>query len=144
MKLAALHFEELSTRQLYEILRSRAEIFLLRQGIVCQDLDGVDYESLHCFFEDNGRVVAYLRAYLTDAGEVRIGRVLSLTHGIGLGSRLMKESLCEIKRKWAHAPITLHAQTQARGFYEKLGFVASSPVFLEEGVEHITMILKNQ
>ena len=48
-------FEELTTKELYEIVRSRTEIFLLEQKIICQDFDGVDYEALHCFIEKEGR-----------------------------------------------------------------------------------------
>lgn len=141
MRLKAKWFHELTTCELYEIARSRTEIFLLEQGIVCQDLDGVDYDSLHCFFENDGRVVAYLRAYISDNGDVKIGRVLSLTHRIGLGTRLMRESLSVIADRWPGRRITLHAQIQARGFYERLGFTAVSPEFFEEGVPHITMML---
>lgn len=45
MNLIIKRFDELTTRQLYEILKSRAEIFLLEQNIVCQDLDDEDYND---------------------------------------------------------------------------------------------------
>lgn len=143
MELKVKWFHELTTRELYEIVRSRTEIFLLEQGIVCQDFDGIDYDSLHCFFEKGGRVVAYLRAYLAEDGDVKIGRVLSLTHRVGLGTRLMTESLPEIRDRWPERAITLHAQLHAQGFYERLGFVVASPEFLEEGIPHITMTSLN-
>ena len=47
MKLQVKFFEELTTRELYEIVRSRTEIFLLEQHIICQDFDRVDYEELN-------------------------------------------------------------------------------------------------
>ncbi len=143
MELKAKWFDELTTRELYEILRSRAEIFLLEQGIVCQDLDGMDYESLHCFYEKDGRVIACLRAYLTEEGKVKIGRVLTLTHKTGLGGALMSSALSVIKEKWPEKEIIVHAQLQAQGFYEKQGFVPTSPVFDEEGVPHIAMCLQD-
>ena len=138
MNISAKFFEELTTRQLYEIVRSRTEIFLLEQRIICQDFDGVDYEALHCFFEEEGRVVAYLRAYKAE-GAVKIGRVLSLTHGAGLGRRLMAEALPIIREKFACRKVIVHAQKQAQGFYEKLGFTVTSPDYLEEGILHVTM-----
>ena len=52
------YFEELSTNELYEILRARAEIFVVEQNCVYQDLDGIDYESLHVFAEEGGKVTA--------------------------------------------------------------------------------------
>lgn len=138
MNIKTKFFEELTTQQLYEIVRSRTEIFLLEQKIICQDFDGVDYEALHCFIEEEGRVVAYLRAYKTEEG-VKIGRVLSLTHNKGLGRRLMVEAIPVIREKFACEKIVVHAQKQAQGFYEKLGFRTVSAEYLEEGIPHITM-----
>ena len=62
MQFKVKRFGELTTAELYEILKSRSEIFLLEQNIVCQDMDDVDYDSLHCFLQENGRITAYLRA----------------------------------------------------------------------------------
>ena len=143
MRLEAKLFNELSPGELYEIVRARQEIFLMEQNIICRDFDGVDYDALHCFLWESDRVLAYLRAFKSGADSVQIGRVLSITHGIGLGKRLMEESLPIIMKKLGCRTITLHSQCHAEGFYEKLGFVRSSDVFLEEGVEHVTMELKN-
>ncbi len=141
MELKIKFFDELTTRELYEILRARTEIFLMEQRIVCRDADGVDYDSLHCFLEEDGKVAAYLRAFCTEDGVAQIGRVLSIPHGIGLGRRLMNAAIPEIKSRLGCEVITLHAQTHAQGFYEKLGFAVTSPDFLEEGVPHVTMEL---
>ena len=141
-KFYAKTFGELTTRELYEILRAIAEVFLLEQRIICQDLDRIDYKSLHCFIEDGGKIVAYMRAYRMENGEVKIGRVLSVTHGIGLGRQLMTKSIPEIKRIFNCKTIVLNAQKQAQGFYESQGFVATSEDFLEEGIPHVAMELR--
>ena len=52
------YFDELSTRELYEILRARAEVFAVEQNCVYQDLDGKDYKSLHVFFDRGESVTA--------------------------------------------------------------------------------------
>ena len=135
-------FDELTTRELYEIARARTEVFLMEQRIVCRDLDGEDYHALHCFLEDkNGTVMAYLRAMVaTDRPDaVQIGRVLSRTRGVGLGKHLMLQSMPEIAKRRACRRLLLHAQCHAQGFYEKLGFAVTSPEFLEEGIPHVTM-----
>ena len=139
MTLKIKYFDELTNRELYEIVRSRIDVFLMEQKIICQDFDCVDYDSLHCFLEEDGRVVAYLRAYRLDDETVAIGRVLSLTHKTGLGSRLMRESMPEIKKRFNCKKFSLHAQTQAEGFYKKMGFSTVSDVFMEEGIPHVTM-----
>ena len=133
-------FDELTVRELYEIVRARTEIFLLEQNIICQDFDGVDYDSLHCFLEDDGKVIAYLRAYRAEGGAVKVGRVLSLTHGIGHGTRLMKEAMPVIYEKFGCDKIELDAQKKAEEFYKRLGFKTVSEVFMEEGLPHVKMV----
>ncbi len=132
-------FEELTADELYEILKSRTEIFLLEQNIICQDLDDMDKESLHCFFYDGKRVTAYLRAFKSGEDGVVIGRVLTLLHKKGMGSRLMEKSMNEIKNYFNVKKIYVHAQKQAEKFYEKMGFKTVSGEYLEEGVVHVTM-----
>ncbi len=137
-------FSELDTRELYEIIRAREEIFLLEQGIVCRDLDRVDYAALHCFIERDGAILAYLRAYKTDKdGVAKVGRVLSITHGVGLGNSIMRFALPEIKEKLGCGSIVISAQKHAQAFYEKLGFVTTSDEYLEENVPHVAMFLEN-
>ena len=52
MELKVKFFDELTTRELYEMLKARAEIFVVEQNCVYQDLDDKDYTSLHVFYED--------------------------------------------------------------------------------------------
>ncbi len=137
-------FDELTTAELYEIARSRTEVFLLEQNIICQDLDGVDYDALHCFLWENGRVIAYLRAYYDGEDTVKIGRVITLTHGVGHGALLMRESLPEIKKRLPSRVIALHAQSYATGFYERCGFTVTSKEFMEEGIPHVEMVYAPQ
>ena len=63
MEFCAKFFSELTLSELYEIVRARTEVFLMEQKIICRDFDGEDYNCLHCFITDNGKVSAYLRAF---------------------------------------------------------------------------------
>jgi ElaA protein len=88
---------------------------------------------------DNGKVLAYLRAFRKNADTVKIGRVLSIKHGKGLGRELMEQATPIIKEKFNCNKIVLNAQKHAQGFYEKLGYVTTSDDFLEEGIVHVSM-----
>ena len=136
------YFDELTTRELYEILRARAEIFVVEQNCVYQDLDGIDYESLHVFAEEGGKVTAYLRAFYKDKDTVQMGRVLTLHHGEGLGGKLLKEGIAQIRAKMHPAKICVDAQCYATGFYEREGFQICSEEFLEDGIPHVQMVLR--
>ncbi len=144
MNFIAKNFSELSLTELYEILRARSQIFILEQNMHCQDIDGVDFKARHFFIEEDGRVLAYLRAFYDDDSKsvVRIGRVLSISHGVGLGVDVMRKAIADIKINMKCRKICLDSQKHAIGFYEKLGFKAVSGEFLEEGVIHVRMQLE--
>ena len=144
MTFVSKRFDELTLVELYEILRARCEVFAVEQQIICQDMDGVDYNSLHCFLKGDGKIVAYLRAFYMDdePKTVKIGRVLTLTHGKGDGRRLMEESLKAIKEKMPCDGLCVHAQKYAAGYYGKFGFETVSDDFIEEGIVHVEMRAK--
>ena len=139
MEFFAKKFFELSVDELYEILKSRTEIFLLEQNIICQDMDDKDRESLHCFFRNGAKVVGYLRAFSSDKDAVTVGRVLTLEHKKGLGRELMTKSIDAIRSNFDCKKIYVHAQKQAVGYYEKMGFSVISDEYMEEGIPHLTM-----
>ncbi len=144
MDFFAKRFDELSTKELYEILKARAEIFVMEQNIHYQDMDGIDYRSLHCFLADGGKVCAYLRAFYADetCGVVKVGRILTLRHGNGAGSELMENSILAIRQKMKCKKICMDAQKHAAGFYKKFGFKEVSGDFLEEGIVRVGMELE--
>ncbi len=140
MKIVAKYFDELTTKELYELLKARAEIFVVEQNCVYQDLDDKDYHALHVFFAEEGKVMAYLRAFPKEAGTVQMGRVLTRQHGIGLGGRLLKAGIEQIQRKMQAKQIYIEAQSYATGFYEREGFRIVSDEFLEDGISHVKMV----
>lgn len=141
MEMKSKFFSELTTRELYEILKARAEIFVVEQNCVYQDLDGRDYQSLHVFFEENGTVQAYLRAFLKDAKTVQLGRVLTIKHGTGLGARLLRAGIEQARKRFNPDQFYIVAQHYAVGYYEREGFRVCSEVFLEDGIPHVGMEL---
>lgn len=144
MNLIVKEFNELDTIELYEILKARSEIFNIEQNIHYQDMDNIDYKSLHCFFMEENKVNAYLRAYYEGDNRniVKIGRVLTLEHGKGIGKEFFTKSLIAIKDKMKCKKIIIDAQKYAIGFYEKFGFQIISDDFLEEGIVHVAMELQ--
>lgn len=133
-------FDELTTTELYELLRARAEVFVVEQNCVYQDLDGIDYKSIHVFFEDNGRVMACLRIFEKENGIVQIGRVLTIRRGVGLGGKLLKEGVRQADAIFRPEKIYLESQCYAIGFYEREGFKVCSEEITVDGLPHVRMI----
>ena len=143
MNLYIKTFQELTTKELYEILRVRAEVFVVEQNCIYQDLDEKDMESLHLFYEKDERIQAYLRIFVKDSKTnlVQIGRVLTTmeTRGTGLGLKIVGEGLEAAKEHFRAEEVYIEAQCYATGFYEKVGFQVTSEEFLEDGIPHVEM-----
>ncbi|MDE6082089.1 MAG: GNAT family N-acetyltransferase [Muribaculaceae bacterium] len=144
MELNIKRFEELTTRELYEILRCRSVVFVLGQECVYQDVDELDFCSTHVYFSEGGRIMAYLR--VIDPGvkfeSASIGRVLTMDEfrGRGLARALMIEGI-KIGKSRAKA-IEIEAQAYLRDFYKSLGFREISEVFMLENIPHVSMVLE--
>ena len=134
-------FRELTVDELYELLRVRAEVFVVEQDCVYQDLDGDDQVSVHLWLTDGGKVVALCR--VCPAGmhmeEVSIGRVITTERGKGYGKRIMLEGIKVAQEHLNAKRIDIEAQEYARGFYEQVGFRQSSEPFMLDGIPHIRM-----
>ena len=95
MELRVKRFNELSTEELYRILKLRVSVFVVEQNCPYPELDNRDQEALHVWFEDEGGILAYLR--ILDRGVVSdyvtIGRVIAVKRRCGLGSRILSEGI---------------------------------------------------
>ena len=144
MKWKIKTFNELTTTELYEILRIRAEVFVVEQSCVYQDLDLKDKKAYHLFLEDNDEVVAYLRILEKDVSypEISIGRVLVKEEyrGRGLARKLMQKAVSFIEEVLREKEIRISAQKYLLKFYKSLGFTVVSEVYLEDGIEHVEML----
>lgn len=140
-------FDELTADEVYEIIRSREEIFVVEQNCPYQETDGTDRRSIHVFSRnEEGRVTSYLRIFAKDkeTNTVQIGRVLTLKHGTGLGGKLLKKGIEIAEERMNAETIYIEAQTYAAGYYAREGFVITSGEFLEDGIPHVQMERKKK
>jgi ElaA protein len=138
-------FDELSARELHDILQARAAVFVVEQACVFQDMDGIDPACWHLFSREGDTVTAYCR--LAPAGvkfaEPSIGRVLTVpaVRGTGLGRALMLEALARARALWPGAPVRISAQQRLERFYVSPGLATDSAPYDEDGIPHIEMVL---
>lgn len=136
-------FDELTLTELYELLRLRADVFVVEQNCAYQDLDGVDRNAVQLFtLDDKEECTSCARIYRDETGNgvMRIGRLISKERGRGNGMRLLNACIEECRLHGADE-IRLHSQQYAIGFYEKAGFAVCSEVFFEDGIPHVEMKL---
>ena len=136
-------FETLSTKELYDLLQLRAEVFIVEQNCVYQDIDGKDEKALHLIGDDNGQIVAYARLFKPHDyfEQASIGRVIvkETARSQKLGHLLMREAIQVIKSHFDQRKITISAQLYLKKFYESHGFIQTSEMYLEDDIPHIEM-----
>ena len=146
MELFVKSFDQFDIYELHDILKLRADVFVVEQDCVYPDIDGKDFKALHVFGKMDGKIVAYTRCfppgYYFD--QAAIGRVVVDQHyrKHKLGKEIMKASIQAIKTHYQTSDITLSAQTYLKRFYSDLGFQETGAEYLEDGIPHIKMIKK--
>ncbi|WP_204498722.1 GNAT family N-acetyltransferase [Aquibacillus albus] len=139
-------FDELSTIELYKILKARVDVFVVEQHCPYPEVDNHDQASSHLFLEENGEIIAYARLIPENNiyEEASIGRVLvnEKYRSQGYARTLMNKSIDILKQEWHVEKIKIHGQEYLRNFYGSFGFKEISEVYLEDNIPHVDMILE--
>jgi ElaA protein len=137
-------FSALSPDELYDILQLRAEIFVVEQDCVYNDIDGLDKDAIHQFHRKNGELVAYSRLLQpgTRFPDFSIGRVVvkQSERGTGLGIKMMEEAKYYLLEEFGATKIKISAQKYLQKFYEDLGFKVVTKDYLEDDIPHVGML----
>ena len=137
-------FDQLTTTELYAILKLRSAVFVVEQDCVYQDVDDKDQKALHVIGKIEGDVVAYTRIFKPGDyfSEASVGRVVvkDTVRKDGLGITIMNASIKVIEDDLQESMIHLSAQTYLKRFYNSLGFKEIGEEYLEDGIPHIGML----
>lgn len=130
----------------------RKEVFVVEQGVP-QDIeyDAYDATAVHVLAIradgvplGTGRLLYGAEAAAEKTGgDLSVGSLGRLAvaqeaRGLGIGVALVR-AVEEAARARGLAAVDLHAQTHALGFYERLGYEAYGPEYLEAGIPHQAM-----
>jgi ElaA protein len=140
------NFEEITTAELYEIIKARVDVFVVEQDCPYPDLDGYDQQAIHLWAEQENNVLAYCRIF--DKGikynETSIGRVLTSEKGRGknLGKQLIQYALETIENRFKTLEVRISAQDYLLRFYSGFGFQDTGKKYLEDNIPHTEMFRK--
>lgn len=137
MKIYIKQFNELTNKELYNIIKLRLNVFVYEQKILVEDeLDQFDFSADHYFIKNNSNdVVSYARL-IKEEGFVKLGRICTakLERGKGYSSKIIENVITTYNR------VIISSQEHAISFYEKLGFIKTGTPYLEANISHQRLI----
>jgi len=141
-------FNELSSKEIYEIIVLRQAVFIVEQNCPYPDADGLDFDSIHICLYENNKLAAYARVIpkgLSYPNYTAIGRVVSSDQfrGKGYGKIVFQKALQTCLKTFPDDNIKLSSQTYIQKFYADFGFKATGNEYLEDDIPHIAMVYKN-
>ncbi len=143
-----LSFNQLSTHQLYNLIKLRIDVFVVEQTCPYPELDDKDtldgVYQLIGFMDDEIVACARLMAPGVNYDNASIGRVATKLscRGQGLGHKLVAEALSQCQELWPDYSIDIGAQEHLSRFYAEYGFQPISDMYLEDDIPHIDMRLE--
>jgi predicted GNAT family N-acyltransferase len=115
----------------------RHEVFVVGQNVPVElEIDAVDPDCDHAVALVDGAVVGTGR--LLPDGTIGRMAVAEGNRGQRIGAAVLA-ALEEQAAARGHDTVELHAQLHAAGFYDRAGYERVSDVYLEAGIEHVTM-----
>jgi ElaA protein len=137
-------FDELTAKEMYEILKLRSEVFVVEQKCIFLDMDDRDQLSHHLQGRINGELAAVVRILPPGLAyeEPSIGRVVSSPkfRRKGAGIALMNKAIEETLALYGPSAIKIGAQQYLTKFYQSFGFVQCSETYMEDDIPHIKMM----
>jgi predicted GNAT family N-acyltransferase len=155
-----IYIEIVKTQEdLDAILDLRSAVFIDEQLVPeeeeIDDLDSlksiVDDKVIHLIAKENNKIIATARMFVEDRSIISSSRETHLHVGrvavrydarkTGVG-RLLMNKCHQVAVQRGYSMLTLSAQLQALGFYERLGYQARGKIYLDAGIEHLDMDIK--
>ena len=119
----------------------RMKVFVEEQGIPQHlEIDEFDDTAVHFIVQDGNQTIAAARLREISPGVGKVERVCVLKEyrGQRLGVFIMKY-IEQYALENSLKKLKLHAQSYATPFYEKLGYIVTSPEFLDAYIPHRAM-----
>ncbi|MCV9388234.1 GNAT family N-acetyltransferase [Reichenbachiella ulvae] len=143
MRIEKKTFDELSTRELYALLKLRVDVFVVEQNCPYPELGDTDEVAMHFLGYEGEQLAAYLRTYERTPGEYGIGRIVTqMNHrGKGLAAELIRLAMGYIKSLPGAKRIVVQAQSHLVDYYSGFGFSVCSEEYLEDDIPHTDLDL---
>lgn len=146
MNIEVKKLEELSSLELYELLRLRTDVFVVEQKCAYPEVDFHDKIASHVLAWQDDKLVACARILPPGSNypEASIGRVAvhQELRGKELGKKVFKSALKKAIELYPQENVKVQAQCYLEKFYQDFGFKTISKPYPDVGIMHVDMILQ--
>lgn len=136
-------FDELTTSELYEIIKLRIVVFVVEQNCPYPETDDLDQVAHHVLYYKGEELIAYSRILPDDTkyDVPSIGRIVvkKAFRGTEVGAILIKKSIEAVYERFGKTTIKIAAQQPLKAYYEQFGFRQISEMYLEDDIPHVDM-----
>ena len=142
-----LHFDKVTTMQLYKIMELRQEVFVVEQNCPYLDADGKDLFAYHFLMWRGEDLIGYARILpkgLSYESYPSLGRIVTKPtfRAKNLGKEIVKQCLIWCEILFPGQSIKISAQSHLERFYESFGFALTGEYYLEDDIPHSGMVFK--
>jgi ElaA protein len=138
-------YDDLSKKELHQIMILRQKVFVVEQDCPYQDADDKDIYSHHVMgFNVKDQLIVYLRIVAPGISykEVSFGRIVTdiAYRGKALGLEVVNKGIAYTESIYGNTDIRISAQSHLLSFYQKFDFKSTDKEYLEDGIPHTEMI----
>ncbi len=136
------HTKDTMSNIYLDALKIRNEVFVKEQNVPLElEIDQNEAQTIHFVLYEEVKVpLATVRLLPLDEKKIKVQRmaVLKEHRQKGLGKILMQAAE-NFAQEHGYQKIILGAQLTAADFYEAIGYQPEGEIFLDAGIEHVTM-----
>jgi len=136
-------FEQLTNTELHDLLKLRADVFVVEQTCAYAEIDGADPIATHLLVHNAANeLIAYGRILPPDEhGLPHLGRIVVRKdlRNKSLASEMMQRALEILHEQYGSRRSALAAQSHLEIFYERFGYARVGPDYLWDGIMHVDM-----
>jgi predicted GNAT family N-acyltransferase len=131
-----------SDEDVLKVMVVRGIVFIEEQQVDWEgEIDEFEQDSVHILGEDGGQPVATGRLRFLADGRTKVERIAvrPAWRGRGYARDIVQFMLDHAAEQGARSYV-MHAQVHLQKFYEDFGFHREGDIFVECGIDHITMV----
>ena len=131
-----------SDEDVLKVMVVRGIVFIEEQKVDWEgEIDEFEQESVHILGEVGGQPVATGRLRFLANGRTKVERIAVRPAWRGQGfARDMVQFMLDHAAEHGARRYVMHAQVHLQKFYEDFGFQREGDIFVECGIDHITMV----